>query len=358
MLSLPPELGPVLKENYDNVLRVLAREFGTLAFGIKFGSIFGLVVGVIVGLLLLSAVNTAVAAMIGLFYMMARDGEMPRAFTRLNGFGVPWFPLGLAVAVPFLVAFFAEDLNSLAGLYAIGVVGAIAVNLGSCSINKRLPLRWHHRAVMLLTFLVLAAVELTIAKTRQNALFFAVIVLMFGLALRTWSQRKAGLRTLTVSEELAAAVAPEVFPDYQLKLDTERTILVAARGMTPVLRFALEEAHLRKATLYILYVKELAVALPGPVAHETPRWQSDKQASAIMYPMLHLGKQHEVSVIPLYAVSDNPAGTILDLAATFGVDLVMLGASHRKTLVGLLKGNVVTEVAQGLPESIQLVIYG
>ena len=77
-----------------------------------------------------------------------------------------------------------------------------------------------------------------------------------------------------------------------------------------------------------------------------------------MYPMLQLGKQHDVTVIPLYAVSDNPAGTILDLAATFGVDLVMLGASHRKTLVGLLKGNVVTEVAKALPENIQMVIYG
>ena len=48
-----------------------------------------LVVGMVFGLLLLSAVNTAIVAMIGVIYMMARDGEMPRPFTKLNRHGVP-----------------------------------------------------------------------------------------------------------------------------------------------------------------------------------------------------------------------------------------------------------------------------
>jgi len=50
--------------------------------------------------------------------------------------------------------------------------------------------------------------------------------------------------------------------------------------------------------------------------------------------------------------------TILDLSATLGIDILILGASHRQTLASLLKGNVVTEVASGLPENIQLVIHG
>jgi nucleotide-binding universal stress UspA family protein len=63
-------------------------------------------------------------------------------------------------------------------------------------------------------------------------------------------------------------------------------------------------------------------------------------------------------MVPVYTVSDNPAATILDLSATLGVDILMLGTTHRHTLVKLLKGNVVTEVARILPENIQLVIYG
>ena len=45
-------------------------------------------------------------------------------------------------------------------------------------------------------------------------------------------------------------------------------------------------------------------------------------------------------------------------AATLGIDILMLGARHRRTLVSLLKANVVTEVAAKLPDNIQLVIHG
>ncbi len=55
--------------------------------------VFGWVVGIVFFLLLLSAANTAIVAMIGLLYMTARDGEMPRQFKKLNRHGVPLFPL-------------------------------------------------------------------------------------------------------------------------------------------------------------------------------------------------------------------------------------------------------------------------
>jgi len=47
-----------------------------------------------------------------------------------------------------------------------------------------------------------------------------------------------------------------------------------------------------------------------------------------------------------------------DLAATLGVEYLMLGAQHRFTMAKLLKGNVVERVAAGLPEDIQLIIHG
>jgi Universal stress protein UspA and related nucleotide-binding proteins len=133
---------------------------------------------------------------------------------------------------------------------------------------------------------------------------------------------------------------------------------VAARGFTPVLRYALEEAKLRHGNLYVLYVKELAVNLPGPLANpQRPRWQDDQQAADIMNGMFELAQSAGVSVLPVYVISEDPAATIVDLAATLGVDILMLGASHRQTLAKLLKGNVVTEVAKNLPENIQLVIH-
>ena len=72
---------------------------------------------------------------------------------------------------------------------------------------------------------------------------------------------------------------------------------------------------------------------------------------------LENGKKLNVTVIPLYAVSDSPATTLLDLAATLGVDILMVGVSHRTRLATLLRGNVVVEVARNLPENIQLIIH-
>ena len=57
-------------------------------------------------------------------------------------------------------------------------------------------------------------------------------------------------------------------------------------------------------------------------------------------------------------MSEDAAATILDLAATLGVDYLIIGASQRTAMAKLLRGSVVTNVAQQLPESIHLIIYG
>lgn len=360
MLSMPKSMAPTILERKEDMLRLLAEYYGALNFGPAFGQIFGLITGVVFALLLLSAVNTAIVAMIGLLFMMSRDGEMPRFFTKLNRYGVPKVPLYLAVALPVLVLLLSSNFEGLAGLYAIGVVGAIAVNLGSCTFNKALPMHWFERILMGFTFVILFAVEVTLAKTKPDALFFVVCVLGVGLALRAWSLKKSGLTSVTVTREIAEMVTEEAIQRLEPKLVEGQKIMVAARGVTPVLRYALEEARLRKAMLCVLYVRELAVFMPGgaTVIKGRPKWQDDPTAAAIMTLMRKLGEESEVTVAPIYAVSEDPANTILDLAATLGVEYLIVGSSHRRTLTNLLKGNVVTQVAAGLPEDIQMVIYG
>src|SRR5436190_16150993 len=180
MVSLPPDLKPLLLDGWDYMLTVLAEQYGGMTFGPGFGIVFGIVTALIVGLLLLSAVNTAVGALIGLLYLLARDGEMPRPFARLNSHGVPWIPLFIATLLPTLVVAFSPDQQSLMELYAIGVVGAITVNLGSCAFNRNLRMLWFERGFMTVTFVVLFGVEMMLAKTKPNALFFIVCILIAG----------------------------------------------------------------------------------------------------------------------------------------------------------------------------------
>jgi nucleotide-binding universal stress UspA family protein len=359
MLSLPKSFAPDLISHKEDMLRFLGEHYAGSVGGAWFGQAFSLFVGVVFGLLLVSAVNTAIVALIGVIYMMAQDGEMPRQFARLNEHGVPRIPLIIAVAIPILVLAIMRQFEALAGLYAIGVVGAISVNLGACTFNKHLNLRAYERLIMGATFLVLALVELTIAKTKPDALFFAVCVLGVGLGFRAYSHKIAGLKTLTVKREVAAMVTPDLVTSVETRLQEGHRIMVAARGITSVLGFALDEAQLRDATLYVLYVKEIVVFYArGPTTPGRPKWQDDPEAAAIMSTMLKLGAERNVSVQPVYAVSEDAVTTILDLTATLGVDYLIIGASQRSAMTKLLRGSVATNVAQQLPDSIHLIIYG
>ena len=133
----------------------------------------------------------------------------------------------------------------------------------------------------------------------------------------------------------------------------------AARGINPVLNFALEEAQLRKAVLCVVYVKEVVVYFSAaPTASGRSRWQEDPEANAIMSLMLKEGHQRGVCVLPVYAVSEDAAATIVDLSATMGVDCLVLGTTQRGALTNLLRGSVATHIAENLPDSIRLVIFG
>jgi len=358
-LSTKSEVAAILLKRHEDMLRFMGEQFAAASFGVWIGQAFGWVVGIVFLLLLLSAANTAIVAMIGLLYLTARDGEMPPHFKRLNRHGVPLYPLLIAVGLPVIVLMTATNFQSLAGLYAIGVVGAITVNLGSCTFNRAIGFTWYDRVLFGLTFTILFFVELTLARTKPDALFFVVCVLGIGLALRAWTQKRAGFTTLTVTHQVAAMVSPNLVATMQPRLEEGQKIMVAARGITPVLSFALDEAQLRKATLCVLYVKEIAVYYAGgPTFLGRARWQDDPEAQAIMSLMLKLGAERNICVLPVYAVSEDAAATILDLSATMGVDFLMIGATQRYALANLLRGSVATNVAQQLPDSIQLVIYG
>jgi nucleotide-binding universal stress UspA family protein len=358
-ISDPAAISAVLQQRSEDMLRFIGEQFATATFSPAIGNLFGWIVGIVFFLLLLSAANTAIVAMIGLLYMMSRDREMPREFRRLNRYGVPIYPLLIAIGLPTVVLLFAGNFTALAGLYAIGVVGAIAVNVGSCMFNRAIDFTWYDRILFGVTFVILFAVEFTLAHTKPDALFFVTCVLIAGLGLRAYTLKRQGLTTLTVTREVAQMVTPDLEVTMQPYLQEGQKIMVAARGITPVLGFALDEAQLRKATLCVLYVKEVAVYFSGgPASLGRARWKDDPEAAAIMSLVLKLGAERNVCVVPVYAVSQDAAATIVDLSATLGVDYLVIGATQRTALANLLRGSVATSVAQQLPDSIRLLIFG
>jgi nucleotide-binding universal stress UspA family protein len=273
---------------------------------------------------------------------------LPDTFLQLNRFGVPWVPLITATVLPVVLLNLDDRVEGLAALYAIGVVGAIAINLGSCAFSKQVTLKPFERVTMKGTFFVLAAVWITIALDKLGALLFVAIVLGFGLGLRELTRRHRHAPPSVPQLATVVPVAPAIgAPPAFLG----QFVLVAARGWTPALQFALEESRVRGAQLLVLYIREVAINIDMG-----SNWQDDPQARELFTRLETEARGLKVN--KLYSVSDSPADTIIDIAATFGVDAVVLGGSRRATLVNLLKGNVVTRVAANLPESMHLIVIG
>src|SRR3989338_3995476 len=114
---------PGLSGHSEDMIRVIADHYVNPAFG--------KIVALALGLLLLSACNTAIMGVISVLFLLSKDKELPPVFSNLNRFGMPWFALLVAVSTPILVLLLEHDVVRLAALYAIGVVGAIAINLAA-----------------------------------------------------------------------------------------------------------------------------------------------------------------------------------------------------------------------------------
>jgi nucleotide-binding universal stress UspA family protein len=289
--------------------------------------------------------------MVALLYVMARDGELPETFVQLNRFGVPWVPLIAATVLPVIVLDLGDSVEALASLYAIGVVGAIVLDIGSCAFARSLPLTDRQRLIMKITVLLLALIWITIAASKLQALLFVAAVLAAGLGMREYTRRfhRAPPPAVALPEPLPNGISAPDENDAPAFLG--QVILVAARGWTPALQFALEESRVRNAHLLVLYIREVAVQIDMG-----GDWKDDPGARALftrLEAQRGTGEVHK-----LYSISDSPADTIIDIAATFGADTVVLGGSRRAALVNLLKGNVVARVAANLPESMHLIVIG
>jgi amino acid transporter/nucleotide-binding universal stress UspA family protein len=336
----------------DYMLRYMGQVFVGGSLGPALGHAFGFIVSIVFAMLLLSAVNTAIVDLIMIQFLMSRDREVPAIFHRLNKWGVPSAGMLLATVVPMLLVLLVKDMAGLADLYAVGVVGAIATNLGATATDRKLSIKSWERALMFTTFIVMAAIEMSLIIDKPNARYFAVTILAVGLILRGLVlERRMKKEALPGELPLTVATAkPAVAPSQSVP--GAESILCAIRGTGRTLDFALREARETGRRLYLLFVREQ----PFMTEQDAKRkWQEDPEASTVFADAKQKAPDHP----PLfcYAVSPSAAETIVDVAATLGASRVILGAPQRNALINLLRGNVIREVSHSLPEDIDLLVY-
>lgn len=332
----------------DSMLKYIGYYFSSLSFGADFANTFSFIIGLSFAILLLSAVNTAIIALSSLVFVMSKDGEVPESFQKINSYGTPYYALLLATITPCLVLLFVSDLIELANLYAVGFVGAIATNLGVNAFDYKISMGRFSRLLMMFTFVIMTCIEISLFVDKPQARIFALSILTGGIILRgfileqrqkQWTAKKVRLKHASL------------FADDTKVVLHYGAFLCAVRSIGKTLNYALEEAKTYEQPLYILFVREQKVITEED---RTRTWLEDETACQIF----DYAKEssHEMIIKFLYAVSDSPADTIVDFATKLKVSRVIMGRPRQSQMVQMLRGNVIREIAEVIPNTIDLVV--
>ena len=302
-------------------------------------------VRVLGGLLLLSASNTAITDMISVQYLMARDGELPQFVQRLNRFGVPWLAAVVAATVPALVLLVSHDLERLAALYAIGVIGAVAINVSLCATHPRLR-GFRRKLPMALLGLLLLAIWVTLAFTKLHALVFVSVVMVVGLTVRQgtrWYARRHPRPSL-----LRRAILEQLPPDVLAR----PKVMVGTFGSVALAPAALELAAQRGAALVVCFIRDVRLSFKY-AAGETPGGlESDLAAQRTFARFLDLGHAAKVAVLPVYDGGGEVAERMAEAAAVYGCQAVLIGTSRRGRLHQIIKGSFQRSLEALLPPEV------
>jgi len=277
-------------------------------------------------------------------YAMSRDRELPEILQKLNSFGSPWIAAVVAAGVPAIVLLFAHDLETLASLYAIGVVGAIAINITLCAFHPRLR-RWWRKVPMFLMGMLLVGIEITLASTKRHALYFALTVMIIGLILRQITRTAAKRRPKP--SLLRQAVVEQLPADAMLR----PKVLMATAGSALNAIPSLAEAKRMNASLVVCFIRDVALSYKVR-AEERFSLDTDRAAQLLFRDFLALGHDMGVPIIPAYDTGDSAPELIAEIAALYGVEKILIGSSRRSALHHLIKGNFQRQLEDLLPPEI------
>jgi amino acid transporter/nucleotide-binding universal stress UspA family protein len=337
-----------VKEYRDTAMKTLSVAAGEHWLGPTLGFALGKVAAIIFGLLLLSASNTVILGMVSVVYALGRDRELPAKCTKLNYTGVPIVGLIVGVLGPMIVLLCVQDVMLLADLYAIGVVGAIAINVSCCVFNKALKLKGWERAGMVAVAILMSGVFVTIVITKPHAAMFAggmVGAVLIGRILTHYLQPKMLPEPETGWAAVlhhAASRPPTGGP----------RIMLAARGRDQA-QYAVDLAKKRNAALFGIFVRTLRVSDMG--ASAVPRVEDDKDAMEALGTTATVARDSGVPFVPIYVISPEVANELLDYTVTYGCDTLIMGKSRRGVFSRALAGDIVADVAKHMPDGVSLI---
>ena len=379
----------------DNMMNILATAY--------VGPTFSFLASFVFSALLLSAVNTAITDLMAIQYMMARDGEAPGILARLNSHGVPGYGLLLAMLVPAALLILFPDLTQLAGLYSVGVVSAITINLLTTGFTKQFDLRPWERWLLCGVGTLMACILVTLMWNKPHARTFSMSILVVGLGARLFTLAgrstldkphgnairllaaaccigQVGLTFVVPAESQmafllsAAAVGllvwvgrfvSDAIPRDEVaaalnNLDgdyhPEGCYMVSASHPSPLITGVIDDARRRGAGVVVLFVRELAIPVMSAGAMQDA--SDDPVARAIFAEALAPARRQGVPLKLVYLVGGSVVDRILETAVDVSATRIYLQLSKRHGIMRFFKGDVIGPVAERLPAHTELIIRG
>jgi hypothetical protein len=253
-------------------------------------------------------------------------------------------PAVIATVIPCVVLVVSHDLEHLAALYAIGVVGAVAINITLVSTHPRMRRPWRKAAALALG-MFLMAIWVTLAFTKLHALVFVCIVLAIGLTARQLTRHLATRKGVKPSL-LRQAIMEQLEPSSLAR----PRILLGTYGSDALAVAALEEARRLDAALVVCFIRQVSLSYKYDEGIFTI--DTDIAALRTFSRFLEVGHELGVPVIPVYDTGPDATILLAENAATFGCDRVLIGTSRQGALYHLIKGHFQKRLEGLLPPEI------
>jgi hypothetical protein len=252
------------------------------------------------------------------------------------------------------------DLARLGELYTIALVGAMAVMFAGCGTDPIFEIRSWERAGLLVLSVFCTAVFATASWHSPLAFAYVAAVVLVGLTARALVQNRASVREWMLTpppnplvyvtpvsaapiSEPAPVRAPKLLGGWETRprIEHARRVLLLGLPSHEILKFAVEEAKLRRADLLVL---------PGGEASEAAVAVADEAAVRL------LASAEGIRVEFLPPSKSIGAEEVVSAASGRDVRLVVVGADRKDDVGRTLHKDVIPQIAERLPTGVRLLV--
>jgi amino acid transporter len=341
----------------DSLLSALGFQVG--------GPILGISVVVAASALLFMACNTAIVGNYHVNVRLSDLGFLPSFLRKRHPvLGTPYLSIIASAAIPMLIIVATKaNVDALGDLYNFGLLGTLS--LSSIAIDK---LRWRDGVrgfkfwSGIFTTLALLSAWFINMVHKPNALMFGGTIAALLVAAGVWHRLGAARKAVEVfaKAESEAADLPEASNILTLEEAQEASaiegspIMVALRQVNTKL---LEDASvyargLNRKNVYVIFVDEM----PGLFLPQEVKPTAD--AVKVLIDSCAELRKNNMNGIPIWRMAEDAGISIAEAAKILGIKQVFVGSSKRTFFWRMVKGRMLKNLADRLPESADLIIVG